>query len=158
MGEALGSKMGYSSNRASYLIDPVLKDYKTLEHMEIINPFKDGRLPITLEALGKIKKELGQEVSVGSGVSGPISAASAVRGTSNLVRDMIKDKENLHKLLAFMTECNLAYVKAVYENYGLICGIGDPLSSADIISPKQFREFAKPYLEKTIDGIYKITG
>ncbi|MGL5756187.1 MAG: uroporphyrinogen decarboxylase family protein [Paraclostridium sp.] len=158
MGEALGSKMGYSSNRASYLIDPILKDYKMLENMDIVNPFKDGRLPIILQSLGKINKELGKTVSVGSGVSGPISAASAVRGTNNLVRDMIKDKENLHKLLSFMTECNLVYIRAVYENYGLVCGIGDPLSSANIISPKQFREFAKPYLEKTIDGIYKITG
>ena len=158
MGEAFGSKMGYNSDRASHLIEPALKDYKMLQHMDIVNPLKDGRLPIILDSLGKIKKELGKEVSIGSGVSGPISAASAVRGTTNLVRDMIKDKENLHKLLDLMTECNLAYAKEVYERYGLVCGIGDPISSADLISPKQFREFAKPYLEKTINGIYKITG
>ncbi|MCR1933197.1 uroporphyrinogen decarboxylase family protein [Clostridium tepidum] len=158
MGEALGSKMGYPNERASYLIDPVLKDYSILDNMDVINPYKDGRLPIILKALGKIKKELGDEVNIGSGVLGPISAASAVRGTNNLMRDFVKNKEGIHRLLDFMTECNLAYVKAVYEEYGLICGIGDPLSCGNLISAKQFEEFVEPYLRKNIDGIYKITG
>ncbi|CAM2748002.1 methylcobamide--CoM methyltransferase [Clostridium sporogenes] len=158
MGEALGSKMGYPNDRASYLIDPVLKDYKMLDNMDVVNPYKDGRLPITLKALGKIKKELGNEVNIGSGISGPISAASAVRGTNNLMRDFVKNKEGIHKLLDFMTECNLAFVKAVYDEYGLVCGIGDPLSCGNLISDKQFEKFVEPYLIKTIDGIYKITG
>lgn len=158
LGEALGSKMGYSDSRASFLIDPVLKDYKMLDNMDIVNPYKDGRLPITLEALGKIKKELGNEASVGSGVSGPVSAASAIRGTENLMRDFIQNKEGIHKLLNFIVECNLAYVEAVYREHGLMCGIGDPISCANLISPKQFREFSKPYLSKMIDGMYKITG
>ena len=67
MGEALGSNIGYSASRASVLIDPVLKDYKMLENMDIVNPYKDGRLPIILDALGKIKKELGNEVRDGKG-------------------------------------------------------------------------------------------
>lgn len=158
MGEALGSKMGYSDTRASFLIDPVLKDYKMLDNMDIVNPYKDGRMPIILEALGKIKKELGNEASVGSGISGPISAASLVRGTEYLMRDCIQNKEGLHKLLEFITECNLAYVKAVYNEHGIVCGIGDPVSCGNLLSPKQFNEFSKPYLKKTIDGIYKITG
>ncbi|AKN34182.1 methylcobamide:CoM methyltransferase [Clostridium carboxidivorans P7] len=158
LGEALGSKMGYSDSRASFLIDPVLKDYKMLDNMEVINPYKDGRLPITLKALGKIKKELGNEASVGSGVSGPVSAASAIRGTENLMKDFIQNKEGVHKLLDFIVECNLAYVEAVYKEHGLMCGIGDPISCANLISPKQFREFSKPYLSKMIDGMYKITG
>ena len=158
MGEALGSKMGYSDTRASFLIDPVLKDYKMLDNMDIVNPYKDGRLPIILDALGKIKKELGNEASVGSGVSGPISAAALVRGTENLMKDSIKNKEGLHKLLEFITECNLAYVKAVYMEHGLVCGIGDPISCGNLLSHKQFNEFSKPYLKKTVDGIYKITG
>ena len=158
MGEALGSKMGYSDTRASYLIEPILKDYKMLENMKVVNPYKDGRLPIILKALGKIKKELGNEVNVGSGISGPISAACMVRGVNNIMKDFIKNKENIHKLLDFMTECNLAFVKAVYETHGLVCGIGDPLSSENLISPKQFEQVVEPYLRKTIDGIYEITG
>ena len=158
MGEALGSKMGYNDIGASFLIDPILKDYKILENMDIVNPYKQGRLPIILRALGKIKKELGKEINIGSGVSGPMSAAFAIRGVDNLMKDMIKDKENLHKLLAFMTECNLSFVRAVYSEHGLVCGIGDPLASGNLISSKQFEEFVEPYLRKTIDGIYNITG
>lgn len=158
MGEALGSKMVYNDTRASHLVEPILKDYKMLENMDIINPYKDGRLPIILEALGKIQKELGHKVNIGSGISGPISAASAIRGTGNLMKDSIKNQEGLHKLLDFVTECNLAFVKAVYSEYGLICGIGDPVSCGNLISTKQFEKFSEPYLKKTIDGIYKITG
>lgn len=158
MAEALGSKIGYSDTQASYLIEPILKDYKMLDNMKIVDPYKDGRLPIILEALGKIKKELGDEVSISSGVSGPLSAASTIRGTENMMKDMVKNKKGLHKLLNFVTECNLAFVKAVYLEHGLICNIGDPVSCGNLISKKQFEKLSEPYLRKTIDGIYKITG
>ncbi len=74
------------------------------------------------------------------------------------MRDFVKNKEDIHKLLDFMTECNLAFVKAAYEEYGLVCGMGDPLSCGNLISGKQFEKFVEPYLRKTVDGIYKITG
>ena len=61
MGEALGSGIEYSDNRASYLAEPVLKDYSMLDHLDVINPYKDGRLPIIIEAMGKIKETLGNE-------------------------------------------------------------------------------------------------
>lgn len=118
MGEAVGSKMGYKDDGASYLVELAINDYKVLDHMDLVDPYRDGRLPIIIDALGKIKKELGKEVSVGSGISGPISAASAIRGTGSLVRDIIRDKDNVHRLLDYVTACNLEYVKAVYETHG----------------------------------------
>ncbi|WP_304519569.1 uroporphyrinogen decarboxylase family protein [Clostridium tagluense] len=53
MAEALGSNIGYSDTRASFLIDSVLKDYKMLENMDIVNPYKDGRLPIIFNEFSK---------------------------------------------------------------------------------------------------------
>lgn len=158
IGEALGSKLEYPSDRASYVVDPVLKDYKMLDNMKVINPYKDGRFPIILKGLGKIKKELGNEACIGSSIPGPMTAATSVRGIDNLMRDFIKNKEGVHNLLDFVTECNLVFAKAVYEEYGIVCGIGDPVCSGNLISYKQFEKIVEPYLRKTIDGIYEITG
>ena len=158
MGEALGSQIEYSDNRASYLVEPVLKDYSMLDNLEVINPYKDGRLPIIIEAMSKIKETLGDEVSVSSGVSGPISAAHSVRGAQNILRDVIRAPEKLMKLFDFMVECNLAFVKAMYETNGVSCGIGDPMASSTLINPKQFQRIILPSLQKQVDGIYKITG
>lgn len=158
MGEALGSQIAYCDDRASYVMEPILKDYSMLDHLDVINPYKDGRLPIIIEAMSKIKEALGDEVMVSSGVSGPISAAHSVRGAQNILRDVVRAPEKLMNLLDFMVECNLAFVKAMYETNGISCGIGDPLTSSTLINPKQFQRMIFPALQKLVDGIYKITG
>ena len=96
--------------------------------------------------------------TVSSGVSGPISAAHSVRGAQNILRDVIRAPEQLMKLLDYMVECNLAFVKAMYETNGISCGIGDPMASSTLINPKQFQRMIFPSLQKLVDGIYKITG
>jgi len=45
IGEALGSTVIYPENGMDYVSDFVLKDYSILDTMNIIDPYKDGRLP-----------------------------------------------------------------------------------------------------------------
>lgn len=158
IGEALGSVLRYPKDGISFVSSPVLTDYKDFDSLEIINPYKDGRIPIILEALKMLVEELSEERVVGTNIAGPLSTAASIRGTENLLKDMIKNKSQLHKLLEFSVECNLKYVEIAYKECGVKPSIADPVASANLISLKQFKEFGKPYLIKLIDGIEKITG
>lgn len=156
--EAIGSHLDYPENGISSISKPILDDYSKLSGLKLIDPNKDGRLPMVMKVLEKLHREFGDYLSVGTDIAAPVSLAASIRGTSNLMRDFIKNKSELHSLLEYLTECNLIFVKAVYDNFGITCGIDDPVVSGNLIGYKQFKEFGQVYLEKTINGIYKITG
>ncbi|HEX9063339.1 MAG TPA: uroporphyrinogen decarboxylase family protein, partial [Clostridia bacterium] len=57
-----------------------------------------------------------------------------------------------HKLLQHVNNCTIEFIKEV-SKLGVSIGIGDPTASGSLISPRQFREFAYPYLKELTDVI-----
>lgn len=60
MAEAMGTEIWYPEDSISQLKDPVVKKVEDIEKLKIINPLKDGKLPVLIEALEKseIKSEM----------------------------------------------------------------------------------------------------
>jgi MtaA/CmuA family methyltransferase len=158
IGEALGSTVVYPENGMDYVSDFVLKDYSILDTMNIIDPYKDGRLPDLIDKIRFLKNHY-PEIIITTDVAGPFTTAASIRKPENVLRDVIKDKENLHRLLDFSVKCSLVWVEAVCKELGpLPVNIGDPVGSLSLINVKQFEEFSKPHLKDLIDGIKDITG
>ncbi|GAA0116284.1 uroporphyrinogen decarboxylase family protein [Clostridium senegalense] len=157
VGEALGSKLVFPKNNISYVGEPILKDIKDVDNLDVINPFKDGKIPICLEALAKVVDRLSKVVNVGFNLAGPLSAASAVIGTDKLLRAMIKNPDKLHILLDIVTQCNMKIIEAA-SNLGVGFSMSDPVSSTSLLSIKQYKEFSMPYEKKCVDKVKEITG
>ncbi|MBU3202863.1 uroporphyrinogen decarboxylase family protein [Clostridium algidicarnis] len=155
--EAMGSKVCYPDYNISYLLEPIIKAPKEIESLKVANPLKDGKLPILIEALRLTRDALIKEVDVGAAMSGPFSVAASLVGTENLLKWMIKYPKSIHTLMEIVVESNNKYIEAV-ANLGLSIGFADPVSSNSLISPKQFREFSLPYLQKNVDKIKEKTG
>ncbi len=155
--EALGSKIGYPENGISYLIDPVIKDIRDADNLNPADPYKDGKLPLVIKALGLVKKELGDLVDVGTDIAAPFSAAAAVVGTENLLKGMIKYPDKVHALLEVVTETNLRIIEA-FSRIGVDLGMSDPVASTSLISVKQYRTFVMPYVKKIVDKNRELTG
>lgn len=156
--EALGAKMKYPPNSMYMIAEPLLKDYHDLDKLKIINPYKDGKLPIMLKMLDQLKKSYKGFDTVKSGVPGPISLALTLRDAGVFLRDLSRNPEMVHHLLQFSLECILAWIKAVYDEFGCICSIADPVSSMDILGKKQFEIYSKPYLKELVKRTEKLTG
>ncbi len=155
--EAMGTELVYPEKSISYVKNPVLKSYEDLGKIKPADPRKDGRLPIILDALDMIDKEIGHEVEVSTDIAGPFSVAAAVRGTENLLKDLRKNPKELHYLLDIITESNLRFIdEACKMGFGV--GFSDPVSSQSMISIKQFEEFVKPYMKRCMDRIAKWRG
>lgn len=155
--EAMGSKVCYPDYNISYLLEPIIKSPKEIEFLKVVNPLKDGKLPILIEALRLTRDALIKEVDVGAAMSGPFSVAASLVGTENLLKWMIKYPKSVHTLMEIVVESNNKYIEEV-ANLGLSIGFADPVSSNSLISPKQFREFSLPYLQKNVDKIKEKTG
>ncbi len=155
--EAMGSKVGYPDYNISYLLEPTVKSIDQIESLKVANPLKDGNLPILIEALRLTRDALIKEVDVGAAMSGPFSVAASLVGTENLLKWMIKYPKKIHTLMEIVVESNNRYIEEV-ANLGLSICFADPVSSNSLISPKQFREFSLPYLQKNVDKIKEKTG
>lgn len=158
VGEAVGSLVVYPANSIDYISDYILKDYKDLESLRF-EPASNAFLQKKLNHVYALKKHYGDSLPVGVSVAGPLSTAASIREPESILKDMRKNKDNLHKLLAFSTSCALTWVETCKKEFGKVsAGIADPVSSSTIISPNSFREFSKPYLKELVQGITEITG
>lgn len=158
IGEAFGSKLQYFPNRAADVLEPILKDYKDLHKMEPLNPTKDGRLPIIIEANKKIVNYFGETTNISCSIPDPFTAAHAIRGEVELLQDTIKHPEELKELLSLILKSELLFVEELYQQTGIVCGLTCPFISTKLISPKTFQRIAFPYMKKLINGIIYITG
>ncbi len=158
IGEALGSTLEFPEEGMDFISEFVLDDYEKLDTIDIVNPYKDGRLPDLLDKIKFLKKHYPNK-SISTGVAGPFTTAAAIRKPENVLRDVIKNKENLHQLLDLGVKSSLAWVEAVCTEVGPIAvSIADPVGSLSLINVKQFEEFSKPHLKNLVDGIKNITG
>lgn len=155
--EAMGTRLKFPEDGMPYVEDPILKDYSDLGKLPPADPWKDGRLPLYLEALKILNDQIGSEVVVGGYAGGPFTAAGALRGTDRFLRDLHREPAMVHHLLQLATQSILNYIDAVCD-LGLKPGLGDPTASGSLISARMFREFAKPYLKQCADRIIERCG
>jgi len=155
--EAMGTKLKFPDNGVAFVSEPFLQDYADLDKLSPADPYSDGRLPLYLKALRIVNEEIGDQVSVGSGVGGPFTAAAGLRGTENFLRDLRKNPEMAHRLLELVTESALRYIDAVCD-MGLTPSIAEPTATGTLISAGQFQIFAVPYLKKYVERIVERCG
>ncbi len=105
----------------------------------------DGRLPMILEVMQKMKATVGETTALFGLVTGPLTLASHLRGT-NLFLDMIRDKGNCKKLFAYCTQVIKAIISYYIEAGMDIIGVVDPVLSQ--ISPRSFKSLLhEPFSE-----------
>lgn len=157
MAEAMGSVLNYPHDNITNLKEPVVKTEADIEKLKPVNPHKDGKLPVLLEALCKIRDRIGDVADIGASMTAPFTVAASVLGTEDLLRWMIKKPESLHKLMKIITANNREYIKALGK-LGFGTGFCDPVSSTSVIQLKHYREFSLPYFTENVQDVIKYCG
>jgi uroporphyrinogen decarboxylase len=155
--EAFGSKLVFPDKNTPYVSENILKSKKDIDNLHYIDPEKDGRLPIYLEALEILVEKAGKEVDVEVNIGGPLSLASAIYGTDNLLREFIKDHEFVNKLLEIACRADIAFSNAIIKRGG-IPWASEPVASSTVISPEHFKKFPFKFLKKVQENILTKTG
>lgn len=140
-----------------YISEPAVKEKKQLDLLDIPDPWRKGRLPVQLGALKILAEKLGSQVPLITNIAGPFTTAANIRGTEALLKDLYRDPEFVHRLLKFSLDSTVAYVREAAK-LGVKVTIADPTASATLISPKQFHEFAVPYLRVLVEDSKQLTG
>lgn len=146
--EILGSRVVYPREAAPYFETHALEDPAVLDRLDLPDP-TNPRIAIYLEAVRRIREEIGHLVPVALNVRSPFSTAANLRGTENLLRDLMYRPEFAHRLLRFALDATLRVIEAA-RPLGITFGTSDPVASGSLISPRHYRAFAQPYEKELI--------
>jgi uroporphyrinogen decarboxylase len=139
--EILGCEMLWADQNPPSVVTHPLSTRGEIPNL-IIEP-KDGRLPIVLDVMRRMKKAVGDRTALFGLVCGPLTLASHLYGVE-VFTDMIKHPDSLEPLIDYCTK-TAKRVSEFYIDTGMdIVAIVDPLISQ--ISSKAFKQFfAAPY-------------
>jgi uroporphyrinogen decarboxylase len=141
--EILGCDLYWVDNSPPSVASHPLSEIEEIpQKMPIIT---DGRLPVVLDVMKRMKKEVGAETALYGLVTGPLTLASHLRGT-DIFMNMIRNPDYVKNLLSY-TQDFLKGIIQFYIEAGMdVIALVDPLVSQ--ISSKHFNIFlTEPYSE-----------
>jgi len=146
--EILGCDLLWSHNSP-----PTVKSHPLADSKEIpskIPRINEGRLPMIIDVMNKMKESVGESTALYGLACGPFTLASHLRST-NIFMDMYDDPDYVKALLDYSADVFIAMSDYYIEAGMDVIGAVDPLVSQ--ISPDSFEEFmAAPY-KKVFDHI-----
>ena len=150
--EAMGAQVICPEDNTVDLAKPAISRVEDIDKLRPADPYKDGRLPVHLEAMKYLRDLAANVMRCSAGVVGPFTNAFFLLGVDVTLKMIHKNPEAVHKLCKVSLETSKAYAKAAMD-IGLIPTISEPMSSCTVVSPKVFREFSLPYLRELVDFI-----
>lgn len=150
--EAMGAKVKFPEDDTADLERPAIQDASQIDSLVPADPYKDGRLPIQLEAMKYLLDEVGDEMSCSCGVVGAFTNAFFLMGVEKTLKMLHRDPESVHRLCRVSLETAKAYAEAAMK-IGLTPTISEPMSSCTVVNPNHFREYSLPYLKELVDFI-----
>lgn len=156
LAEAMGTRMYFPEDDAPQVETPFIQTREDLKKLKPVDPEKDGRLPVYLEAVKRCVDAIGNEVFIVPVIGAPFTTSAALRGTETFIKELYTDPELVHTVMKVATQSvkNLidAYVKA-----GSVPVTVEPVATGSMISEKHFREFVLPYLKEVYAHIHSFS-
>jgi uroporphyrinogen decarboxylase len=134
--EILGCDLVWSDNGPPTVSSHPLAN--TAEIPTLVPGPDEGRLAMELEAIRRMKREVGETTALYGLITGPFTLASHLRGT-NLFMDMILDPDYVTKVMSYTLEIGTRFAAYMIEAGADVIAVVDPLISQ--ISPNHFAEF-----------------
>ncbi len=155
--EALGCTLRITPESPPAVVDHPVKDYeKDLPGIRILDPYQDGRLPLMLEDVRRLKELAAGLMAVNPYIQAPFRSAAMLRG-NDIYKDVLKKRDWLVQLLEKALISQIAYGVALVHAGADVLTISDPTSSGDVISRSQWLELGHTYLKKLVKHL-KATG
>lgn len=141
--EVLGCELMWAEDAPPAVKAHPLSETKEVPCTCMLPQKNDGRIPMVLDVMKRMKKEVGDTTALYGLTCGPFTLASHLRGT-NIFMDMFEDPEYTKELIIFANEANKKMAEYYIEAGMDVIAIVDPLVSQ--ISPRHFKQFLlKPY-------------
>jgi uroporphyrinogen decarboxylase len=157
LAQACGVEVIYQQASAPVATFPAIDRLEDVEKLKVPDPYTDPILKELLKATRIVKREIGRQAFIiGRGDQGPFSLACEIRGMEQFMMDLAtcEEPQKIHRLLEYCLEVSKRYCNAQVEVGAHMTSIGDSPSGPDLLSPRMYRKFAWPYVQKLVDHLH----
>ena len=140
--EPLGLRMRQDEDLPAMPAEYLPMDRETLRRFRIPDAAKEMRLPVHLEMIRQLKRELGDTVCVMGRVAAPFSTLSLIYGIEAVLINMLEDPDLLGDNTKFFTDHQVAFGKAQIDAGADLLWLGDCVAASNFIRAEHFSEFA----------------
>lgn len=151
--EAMGSKPNYYDEEDQVLY-PTIKEKAIKGDEKLVVPddlANAGRIPVVIEAIKIAKKELGDEVAIGTYILGPFTLSGQLKELDELLEESFTEPERTNKLLTQVSDVILDIFNLYRDAGADYFTLREMGATSDVLSPKSFNSLVKPHLLKIID-------
>lgn len=145
--ECLGCQLTWADDAPpSVSVHPLEEEEDLITPCACTIPKKeDGRIPMILDVMKRVKEEIGEETALYGLICGPFTLSAHLRG-NNIFMDMFDDPEAVEDFLEYCCKVSKAMADYYIEAGMDVIAVVDPLISQ--ISSSHFEEFmSKPFTE-----------
>jgi uroporphyrinogen decarboxylase len=141
--EILGCNLIWAKDGPPSVSSHPLSETKKIPCRCTLPAAEDGRLPMVLDVMRRMKSAVGEDTALYGLICGPFTLASHLRGNDIFI-DMYDDEEYVKELISFCTDV-AKIMSDLYIDAGMdVIAIVDPLLSQ--ISSNHFDEFIAPFV------------
>ncbi len=152
----VGTKGGGDIVRAT--CDYLPADRDALRSLKLWDPQKDGRMPMYLEALRRLRAEFGDTALVVGRVACPFTSVTLTFGMSEIMMCIVSDPDFIHEANEFFVEAQTVLAGAMLEAGAHAIWLGDCNASGHLISLDHFKQFAAESCRKLNDAVHDAGG
>jgi uroporphyrinogen decarboxylase len=155
--EAMGLEQKYYKDQPPAPFKYPLANSTDLSKIEMLDPFKDGKLPFLLNIVRDLKKNVGDDLPVIAFSQAGYRNAIFLRGIENFMLDLGDRPKWAMELIELATEGCIRYGKALIDAGADIILIANPLASGSFVKREIFEKFSVLF-EKKAYKIYQDLG
>jgi len=146
--EACGCQVHYDDFHVPSVVTHPVKKIDDLTGLKVPDPYRDGRMPVFLEAMRMMKKNYTM-LKIGT-VCGPFTLAMSLAGT-DILMDTIKNQQKVHVILEYCEKVIVRYAQALIKAGADMLLIAEPAGSQ--LSSSTYEGFSLPYTKKIINSL-----
>lgn len=140
--EVLGVGSKGEGNILPATCDYLPATYETLNHLKMPDPKKDGRMPVLLDAIRRVKDEFGDSVCVTGRTAAPFSSATLLYGMTETLMLLYDNPRLVLDTVKFFAEMQTVWGCAQIEAGADAIWFGDCNASGHLISVGDYMQFA----------------
>ena len=159
--QGFGCRIEQPPDSTPHLVEPAVGSLEEIGRLRVPDPWQDGRMPVYLEAVARLREHFGEEVAVRGPGTGPFSLASYLAGgTEQFLMDVAlagagdgERERRLLDLLHLAADGLIAFLLALLEAGSDVAQVGDSLASLSVISPATYERFVWPFERKVFAAV-----
>jgi uroporphyrinogen decarboxylase len=146
--EACGCQVQFEDEILPSIKSHPVNSIEDIGKLPIPDPYRDGRMPVFLETMRRLKKNL-TVITIGE-ISGPFTLATSLGGT-DVYADVRKDKRKVEALLQHCEKVLIRYGRALSDAGADMILVAEPSGSQ--LSKAAYEQFSLPFTRNIIRSL-----